>query len=693
MSVEAAEDCTPAPLQTIKHWFLKCDEEGNNIASRMLDHRSYRMQGTDGGECNVRSYKARIFEMMNFECVVTMAENDHDMRGIYAGHLKCLPRVQDGVVLKVSGVPTRLLAGIKTLNHLRLESLKSVNECLWYQQILSELAETGNSMVPELLDVRVLRQPEPRSARSKEYSYVCLAMRRHEVSFHDWLSYNKVTDDVRARCSRMVDDGLSSPPLVPGAGFLLLSDPVHNATVNRAIRRVLLCVVCLMHTLQERHAFVHHDLHTRNVLLRTDSRDGILPIIMDLENAEGLCRRDGSETLEYVSGAHGYSFMNALTLSYDCYRFFSDVLFLLRQNGLLAFVDIDTVRFLRGCVRSHFDEENAEQDWKTSFKRFQRRVWQPNIVESLCDPIELLRWDAYLAKELDDAMQAPCEFLRLIGGVGDGRAVFVLPKKNTVELRSLRAFFCLDDGIAWGATARNLQLFVQDDFFRVVSHHETLCDILHKLVTCMVYEWDELQCGQSWSWRLSEANSFSGARFARLHMIQTVILAYLRWLYDRCADASSDLVGTDLMGGVGEFSKYHSTISKKRVHVQEHQKVLAILLSHVAPPEYTTHYLRYIECTCRITDFFDTRTIANPFLANLIQRGALRCLPVPCTSVAIEDRKLIDSSEMLHDLAKISMDPRLYYAHSADTFLTLFHKTRQTSKRKNRTGKRGRSSV
>ncbi|KAK3289567.1 hypothetical protein CYMTET_3004 [Cymbomonas tetramitiformis] len=688
MNVSAiAKGCPPAPLETIKHWFLNCDEEENNIASRILDHRSQRIQGTDGGESSIRLYAARIFTMLNFDWVATIAENDSEMRSIYAGHFNSLNGIREDVVLKVSGVTTRCLASVKSLGHLKMDSLKSINECLWYQQILSELADTGNAMIPEILDVRVLRQPEPKKLGTKEYSYVCILMRRYETSLHDWLSHGKITDETRVRISRMIDND-SPLPLAPGAGGMLLTDPIYRPIVNRIIRRILLRVVCVLHTLQERHAFVHHDLHTRNVLLRFDSRDGVVPVIMDLENAEGLCRRDGSDTLEYVSGAHSYSFVNALTRSYDCYRFFSDILFLLRQNRLIGFVDGDTVGFLRRCVQSYFDEESAEREWKTSSSRFQRRMWQPAIVETLCDPVDLLRWNGFISKELDVAMQEPCAFLNLISGVGNGYATFLLGKKNTVELRALRAFFSLGDSIAWIAMARNLKLFIPDDFFLVVTHHANLCDVLYKVVKCMVYEWDEVKCGQSWSWNLSESSCFKGARFARLHMIQTVILAYLKWLYDRCAAVPGDENNSDMMGDIGQFSKYRVELAKRRIYPQEHQKVIVTLLSHIAPPEYTTRYLHYIGCSYRIPDYFDTTHMANSFVGNLIQRGALRCLPVPCINISIQDRKHIDNSDMLHDLAQISMDPRLYLSTSAHMFLPLFVQTQEKFMKPTRLGKR-----
>ncbi|KAK3253731.1 hypothetical protein CYMTET_37066 [Cymbomonas tetramitiformis] len=660
------------PSAVVRHWFGKSDEQPHDIATRILDHRSHRLEGTDGGHVGVSRYTGRIFPVMNFEHVSTFTENDDQMQGVYFGfHTSARRRMR--AVLKVRGLKVEKLLGMRTIQHMKSEVSKPVNECLWYQQLCDEFSSENVLIIPRLLDVCVVRQPKPSKAQGKEICFVCMVVEQHDLTLHDWLSSAKVSETTRRRCAAAEQTSTSRLPLLSGAGFLLLEEGgERGVAVNLALRQIILYVICYLCVLQRKRCFLHHDLHTRNVLLRSDKNDQIVPVLMDLENAEGFFRREGSEKMVHVPSAHSYSFVNGLTFSYDCFRLFSDLLFMLGHQRLLHKVDATTVRLLRQCVSGHFDETAAQRDYSHCAWRFEQRMWQPHILSSSCDPSELLRWDARVVAELEIAITRSEESMLFLGASGDEcGARRAKDAVQVMEGRCLRAFFCLGAPRGWSTMACKHDLFLDERFLETITDHAGLCDTLHGLVHCMVYHWNDMRVGQSWTWQLGEAATPPGAYFARLHMLQSVMLCFLRWIFERTIGAASVREEAGTLGATGRFWRCAEECARRRVPVHEQQRVIAFFLSAVAPHEYTLVYLRSVDHQSRVSDFYDVQHIGDTSLERIAESGLVRCLPVPCIDLPVSLRYDVSTVDHLYRLAKISTDPRIYMAKNAGSFLGL----------------------
>ncbi|KAK3245822.1 hypothetical protein CYMTET_44643 [Cymbomonas tetramitiformis] len=656
------EERLVAPFRVVKHWFSKrTDADASTIASRILDYHSCRLEGTDGGHRDLNLYKNRIFEKMNFSCVRVIKSSQAgrgQMKAVYSGYAHDFSHAKKKAILKVSGVSQSSIYAIKSMQHLKGEGIGCINECLWYQQLGEEFADSENGCVPQLLDVRVIRQPESRRGSKHDFVFICLLISECEVTLHDWLRPN-------AHLSSMPDEA-GSIDLQWGAGYSSLQHPQLRDGANAILRRLILHLVLILHSLQCKHCMVHHDLHTNNILLRQHHSDGVVPVLSDFESMEGFvyCEdRKNAESPEYVCGIQVYSYVNGMTLSYDCYRSLSDLLHVLHTYNLQGFVDADTMNFLLGAVDRYFCTERSIRERCGSVddqRKYYTRVWQPHIITALCDPVELLTWNEYLFNSLKGALWTSTECLQALQMNHPRDAVKCELSRHA---RTFRRLFVSGSELTWECAASEFKLFLPSDFFEVVHNLDDACKLLRSTIYAMVHRsWDECRSDVSncVRWNLMDSTSGKGNfLFARLCIIQAVVLSVYMWLYDEvCAQRAQRSASASFWDQ-----------SKIRVSEEGMVNALACFLGNIVPTTHVIKLLGDIGCPHSISDLYNINSVIKTSLESRVRGGFMRCLPVPCFSVLPVERFDIRSTSMLMDLAKLSMDPRVYMTDNTIQFL------------------------
>eukprot|EP00854_Cymbomonas_tetramitiformis_P029602 gene29602-36886_t len=309
----------------------------------------------------------------------------------------------DDAVLKISLVDGEAIRRCRDVHDISASHrLSALNECIWLQQLAApsyRFRDGADPISPRVLDMRLWR-PHPLTTHGDKRKiadpvFVAVLMKKCGVSVCAWLS----SDDREG-----VFDVVGS-----GAGFRLLKRGSEHERhlANRILRRIILLLTRRLHRLQSLNGLVHHDLHTDNVLLYRrpeDEMHAVYPVISDYEFAEGMLRT--STASEYIAGSYPFSYANNLTYSYDLYRFLSDLLYVIYRNGLIDRVNADVVAWLRQRVAARFDENVAHAEHTAACgnlrRRYQLRIFQPHLRDLACDPIEILRWQAWLKTVAED---------------------------------------------------------------------------------------------------------------------------------------------------------------------------------------------------------------------------------------------------------------------------------------------------
>ncbi|KAK3234634.1 hypothetical protein CYMTET_55184 [Cymbomonas tetramitiformis] len=593
------------------------------------------------------------------------------MKGVYSGYAYDFSQTKRKAILKVSGVSQSTIHGIKSIQYLKGEGVGCINECLWYQQLGEEFADSENGCVPQLLDVRVIRQPESKRGVKHDFVFICLLISECEVTLHDWLRPNVYLSSM--------PDNEEFAGLGCGSGHFSLQNCRSRKRANAVLKRLILHLVLILHRLQSKHCMIHHDLHTNNILLREHRSDGVVPVLMDFESAEGVvyCEdRKDADSPEYVCGIHAYSYVNGMTLSYDCYRALSDLLHVLHTYNLQDFVETDTMNFLMGAVDRYFCTETSVRERCGSVdeqRKHYTRVWQPHIVAACCDPVELLTWNGYLFETLKAALQTSAGCLRALEMDESRDAVKC---ELSRQARTFRKLFVSGSELAWECAASEFQLFVPSDFVFEVAHNlNDACRLLRKTIYAMVYKsWDEPRSTVSdcVRWNLQDPISGKGNfLFARLCMIQTIVLSFWLWLYDEIRTQRAEKAASASFWD-------QSTI---RISDERMVKALACVLGSIVPLPHVIKLLGDIDCRHEISDLYNTDSVMNTSLQSRIKRGYMRCLPVPCFSVSPIERFDITNTSMLLDLAKLSMDPKVYMVDNTHRFLPRYREICSCSSR------------
>ncbi|KAK3269347.1 hypothetical protein CYMTET_22210 [Cymbomonas tetramitiformis] len=653
-------------MQTIACWLG--DESDEGFGRRIMKTVENVLGPTEkkNRADRIHDVKQKLFELSCFEFEGTLTEPSSDcFKGVYRGmHAEQRTRT----TLKISEVAVDHIEAIKNLRHFKEENLKAINECVWYQQLRTLHADVDQA-IAQVMGVRVIRCPSNWPARTV---FICLHMRRYDVDLCTWL---RPSD----RPSRSGDDDV---PLGPGDGYAMAIDESSNDRFNRTLRRVVLHTISFLNWIQRSHGAVHHDMHASNVLLRRHPEDGVLPVFIDFEMMEG--RVYGVRPLElnsndargdesppwsgYLFGIYGHGHANGLTSSYDCYRILSDLLHIINLQNLTPYVDTDLLRFVRRRVSARFDEFQAQDLHASSLRaprcgRYWDMLWQPHLLNFTGDPKNVMMWDDFVRRELENALGSSGKCLRSMIPV-ESRVNF------SRRLHLARAGFALGSPNAWHHVASELDLFLppgmptEDMLHNTASMHSTLT----RVVTSIICDWDD--SSEPYMWQLNRGSRAvtPGAHFVRLHLIQTTMLAFFHWL---CAKHTHRLQRRKRkIAEIGDNND--EPVPLPIVTRVDQCEAIAVILGSIVPAKYVVRTLRSASAPKRIESLYGTEVLSNSRVDDWIKNGLIRCMPVPCISVPHNHRDELNTNRQLMTVAQLCTNPSMYRKTPTTPFVEVF---------------------
>eukprot|EP00854_Cymbomonas_tetramitiformis_P000011 gene11-17_t len=658
-------------MQTISSWLAGESDDG--LGERVMNTCETVLKPTTlkdrGGR--LQQVKGQIFKEMFFDQDTTFAEHiTPHFKGVYRGkHAED----QTDTTLKISEVVSSQVEAIKNLRYLKEENLKAINECIWYQQLHTSHAHTDQA-IAHVIDSRVFRCPS--NWVDKPSVFVCLHLKCYDITLADWLKESDRPKQMRADYT----------PLGSGDGYAMAVDDAFNARFNKTLRRIVLHTVCFLNWIQRSHAAVHHDMHANNVLLRHHPEDGVLPVFIDFELMEGRVYGNLPASAEtpsanetagdksppwsgHLFGVYGHAYANGLTCSYDCYRLFSDLLHIINLQNLTPYIDPELLRFVRKRTSARFDDARAQELHAESMStptcgEYWDMMWQPHLLTSADDPKTMLMWNAFVRKELEDALGSSGKCLQSM-----------IPLESRVKiLRHLhlaRACFSLGSPNAWLRVASDLDLFLLPSMMTEDMLHNTVSmrQILEQVVRSMICDWDD--SSEPYLWQLNRGNRAvtPGIHFVRLHMIQTTMLAFYHWLH---AEHSHRLQRRKRkIAEIGERIGKHP-IPLPTVTPENQYQALAVILTAIVPFKYVHQTLKNLGAPGRIDNAHDTEILSKTRVDDWIRSGMIRCMPVLCISVPHEQRDELNTNRQLMAIALLCTDRSMYYKTPTSSFLQQF---------------------